>query len=150
MFCVTSSEVALFCQGRGNHSNKIPWTWHQEQEVLFCRSLTLSSAQPCVRGIILSAGPKEKQRSYYFTSWFSTVRFFLLGKSLVIMDKPATLEHLKTNIQRALTEITSGTCENVIENHLKRIDSFRMSKSGHLTYVFFICLIINTKYFISK
>ena len=37
------------CQSRGNRSNEIPWTWHQEQlkewaEFLVSRSLTLSSA----------------------------------------------------------------------------------------------------------
>ena len=37
------------CQGRGNRSNEIPWTWHQEQlkeraAFSVSRSMTLSSA----------------------------------------------------------------------------------------------------------
>ena len=42
-------DIGPICHGRGNRSNKIPWTWHQGQ---LSRSLTLSSALTWAGGVI--------------------------------------------------------------------------------------------------
>ena len=73
-------KAALECQGRGNRTNEIPWTWHQGQlkeraGFLVSRSLTLPSAPPWAgcHLRIFPDGPKKKNvrrdRSYVVSAY---------------------------------------------------------------------------------
>ncbi|GFW11233.1 DUF4817 domain-containing protein [Trichonephila clavipes] len=55
--------------------------------------------------------------------------YFLWGhvKSLVYVDKPQTLDHLKDNIRRVIADIRPQMLEKVIENWTSRLDYIRGS-----------------------
>lgn len=65
--------------------------------------------------------------------------FFLWGyaKDRVYADNPLTLEHLKNNIREVIAEIPVEICQKVIKNYLKRIESCKQSRGGHLNDIVF-------------
>lgn len=65
--------------------------------------------------------------------------FFLWGyaKGRVYANNPQTLEQLKANIREVMAEIEPEMCEKVIENYLKRIESCKKSRGGHLNDIVF-------------
>ena len=74
-----------------------------------------------------------------FSSWryqlapkiirFDTIRLFLrsYANDSVHVDKPLTLEHLKTTLRQVMAEIPPNMCQKLIENYLN------ISRGGHLT-----------------
>lgn len=65
--------------------------------------------------------------------------FFLWGyvKSLVYENKPRTIEALRDNIVRVITEIEPDICQKVITNWTSRLHAVRQSRGGHLPDVIF-------------
>lgn len=49
---------------------------------------------------------------------------------------PQTLEHLKANIRKFMTNILPVICRNVIESYPKRVEACRRSHGGHLKLIF--------------
>ncbi|GFX00855.1 putative DD41D transposase [Trichonephila clavipes] len=58
-------------------------------------------------------------------------------KSLVYADKPQTLDHLKDNIRRVITDIRPQMLEKVIENWTSRLDYIRASRGSHIPEIIF-------------
>lgn len=65
--------------------------------------------------------------------------FFLWGyvKSLVYVNKPANLDELRINIEKAIAEISIDIFPKVIENWIQRIYSCKRFRGGHLNDVVF-------------
>ena len=63
------------------------------------------------------------------------LNFFLWGhiKSLVYVNKPATLDDLKDNIQREIANVPVAMCARVVENWVQRIDRCKRAHGGHMT-----------------
>ena len=61
--------------------------------------------------------------------------FFLRDhiKSLVYANKPATLDDLKDNIQRGISNVPVEMCARVVENWVQRIDLCKRARGGHMT-----------------
>ena len=58
-------------------------------------------------------------------------------KDRVYVDKPSTLEHLKTDIRQVTAEISPNMCQKLVENYLKRIKACNTSRVSHLNDVVF-------------
>ncbi|CAH2099714.1 unnamed protein product [Euphydryas editha] len=69
----------------------------------------------------------------------SPLDFFLWGyaKDRVYADNPQILDALKTNIRQVMAELLPAMGRQVIENYLKKIQSYKMSGGGHLNDVVF-------------
>ncbi|GFU64759.1 transposable element Tc3 transposase, partial [Trichonephila clavipes] len=65
--------------------------------------------------------------------------YFLWGyvKSLIYVDKPQTLDHLKDNIRRVIADIRPQMLEKVIENWTSRLDYIRASRGSHMKEIIF-------------
>lgn len=65
--------------------------------------------------------------------------FFLWGyaKDRVYANNPLTIDALKDNIRQVMAEILPEMCQKVIQNYLKRIESCRESRGGHLNDIIF-------------
>lgn len=65
--------------------------------------------------------------------------FFLWGylKSKVYVNHPQTIPDLKEEIRRCIEEIGPELCRNVIQNFVKRADTCRQSRGGHLEGILF-------------
>ena len=91
--------------------------------------------------VILRNGPVEwPPRSCDLT----LLDFFLWGhiKSLVYAKKPATLDDLKDNIQREITNVPVEMCARVVENWVQRIDRCqRACLNLNLISQIFLCFI---------
>ena len=69
----------------------------------------------------------------------TSMDFFLRGhiKSLVYVNKPATLDDLKDNIQREIPNVPVETCARVVENWVQRIYHCKRARGGHTTDIEF-------------
>ncbi|GFV94369.1 transposable element Tc3 transposase [Trichonephila clavipes] len=65
--------------------------------------------------------------------------YFLLRyvKSLVYVDKPQTLDHLKDNIHCIIADIRPQMLEKVIENWTSRLDYIHASRGSHMPEIIF-------------
>ena len=65
--------------------------------------------------------------------------FFLWGhmKSLIYVNKPATLGDLKDNIQREIANVPVEMCAKVVENWVQRIDRCKRVRGDHMTDIEF-------------
>ena len=63
--------------------------------------------------------------------------FFLWGflKDNVYVNRPQTIAALKEEITRVIDAITRATCQRVIENFKKRIDTCIVRDGGHLEHI---------------
>ncbi|GFT74683.1 transposable element Tc3 transposase [Trichonephila clavipes] len=67
------------------------------------------------------------------------LNYFLWGyvKSLVYVDQPQTLDHLKENIRRVITDIRPQMLEKLIENWTSRLDYIRASRGSPMPEIIF-------------
>ena len=65
--------------------------------------------------------------------------FFLWGylKEKVYVNKPQTLDQLKTNIRQEIENIPVEMLKKVMKNSIKRADLCRTAKGGHLVDIIF-------------
>lgn len=65
--------------------------------------------------------------------------FFLWGhvKALVYEDKPTTLDHLESNIERVIGEIQPIVLERVTKNWTDRLAYVKRSRGGHMPEIIF-------------
>lgn len=87
------------------------------------------------RVISRNAGVRWPPRSCDITP----LDFFLWGyvKSIVYCNKPTTINDLKDNIRRAITDITADLCEKVAQNWSSRVFFLKKSRGGHLKDIIF-------------
>ena len=53
--------------------------------------------------------------------------------SLVYANKPATLDDLKDNMQREITNVPVEMCARVVGNWVQRIYRCKRARGGHMT-----------------
>lgn len=70
---------------------------------------------------------------------FDSLRFFLWGylKSLVYVDRPLTLQHLKNNIREAIANIPIDMLRRVEANFKNRLRQCLQNGGRHLSNVIF-------------
>ena len=56
---------------------------------------------------------------------------------LVYANKPVTLDDLKDNIQREITNVPVEMCARVVENWVQRIDRCKRARGGHMNDIEF-------------
>ena len=59
--------------------------------------------------------------------------YFLLGcvKSMVYANKPATIDELRTNIEREIAAVSADLCLKIISNWFQRLDVCKRARGGH-------------------
>jgi len=65
--------------------------------------------------------------------------YFLWGsvKSLVYINKPATIGELRANIEREIAGISADLCKRVVENWVQRLDFVKRARGGHANEIEF-------------
>ena len=59
--------------------------------------------------------------------------YFLWGyvKSMVYANKPATIDELRTNIEREIAAVSADLCLKIVKNWVQRLDFCKRSRGGH-------------------
>lgn len=59
--------------------------------------------------------------------------YFLWGyvKSMVYANKPATIDELRTNIEREIAAVSAKLCLKTVENWVQRLDFCKRARGGH-------------------
>ena len=81
-------------------------------------------------------------RTCYLTKWSirlaaSVVRldadYFMWGyvKSMVYANKPATIDELRTNIEREIAVISADLCLKIVKNWFQLLDFCKRARAGH-------------------
>ena len=78
----------------------------------------------------------------YLTKWssrlavsvvrFDAVRLFPVGlRQMVYANKPATIDELRTNIEREIAAVSADLCLKIVNNWAQRLDFCKRARGGH-------------------
>ena len=59
--------------------------------------------------------------------------YFMWGyvKSMVYVNKPTTIDELRTNMEREIAAVSADLCLKIVKNRVLRLDFCKRARGGH-------------------